>query len=222
MKLSRGPGGIGGELCDGSWTESKIEPSARCLVAIQGNLSDIHPDPKMARGVNGEGGGGGQGREEGGEFFSELERKFAQLNGARCLPLVPLIVVESTTRAESRNKGNTSRAFLHRLPPCALFRGMRPPVPRVLRGIDLSTKPPFIFSSSFLLVALWRMYIFYIIWLGGRITPRADISPLPPINGDYIDYGRNCIWSIVDLLGAFPRHLRRILIAGNCGEISGG
>lgn len=74
MKLSRGPGGIGGELCDGSWTESKIEPSARCLVAIQGNLSDIHPDPKMARGVNGEGRGGegegeGKGEKRAASFF---------------------------------------------------------------------------------------------------------------------------------------------------------
>lgn len=45
--------------------------------------------------------------------FSELERKFAQLSGTRCLPLVPLIVVESTTGAESKNKGNTSRVLYH-------------------------------------------------------------------------------------------------------------
>lgn len=71
------------------------------------------PGPPKWRGENEE---GRRGREERGCSFSELERKFAQLNGTRCLPLVPLIVVESTTRAESRNKGNTSRAFLHHPP----------------------------------------------------------------------------------------------------------
>lgn len=123
---------------------------ARCLVAIQGNLSDIHPVPKMALRER----GGAKGRRRGCSF-SELERKFAQLNETRCLPLVPLIVVESTTRAESRNKGNTSRAFLQHPPSCALFRSIELPFSaRVRGGIDLFTKPPFIFSPSFLLVAL--------------------------------------------------------------------
>lgn len=101
-------GGIGGELCDGFWTESKIEGSAisRCY---SGKPLGYPPGPqngaeKTRRGKR---------EKKGGCNFSELERKFAQLNGTRCLPLIPLIVVESTTRVESRNKGNTSRAFLH-------------------------------------------------------------------------------------------------------------
>jgi len=137
--------------------------------------------------------------------FSELERKFAQLNGARCLPLVPLIVVESTTRAESRNKGNTSRAFVHL--PVPLPGAYNSHSPREFEAESISPRNRHLFSlPRFLLVALWGMYIFYIIWLREDYVGQ-DISPLPSINEDYIDCERNCIWSIVDLLGAFPRHL---------------
>lgn len=68
MKLSRGPGGIGDELCDESWTESKIEQSAMSRCYSRKPLG--YPGPKMARKERGK----GVGEEKGMQFFRTGEK----------------------------------------------------------------------------------------------------------------------------------------------------
>lgn len=60
--LARAERNWGANYATGSGRNLKSS-GARCLVAIQGNLSDIHPVPKMERTGNGEG------KEKGVQFF---------------------------------------------------------------------------------------------------------------------------------------------------------
>lgn len=112
-------GRVGGELCGRPWTESKIERGhdVSLLFKETSRISireappvPLPPPPKYRQNDGSRRGGRGWGRAGNGGtvVFPKLGRKFAQLNGARCLPLVPLIVHESTTGVESKNKGNTS------------------------------------------------------------------------------------------------------------------
>lgn len=118
MRLSRGSVGLEANYAVGPGRNLKSSGAtmSRCYsrkplgYPSERPLPSPSPPPKYRQNDGSRRGGRGWGRAGNGGtvVFPKLGRKFAQLNGARCLPLVPLIVHESTTGVESKNKGNTS------------------------------------------------------------------------------------------------------------------
>lgn len=163
-----------------------------------------------------------EGREEGewvtGEDCSfSLERKFAQLSGTRCLPLVPLIVLESTTGAESKNKGNTSRAVRHHrysFPASFALGASEGRWNRSLHEVAIYF-PSLVSIGS----ALKDVHLLH--YLTGEGLRRADISPLPcHYKWSATSVSARAQLYLIDR--RFARPSRGILIVGNRGEVSGG
>lgn len=226
MKLSRGSAGLEANYAMGPGRNLKSSGCAmsRCYSRKPlGYLSRVSPPPppplkRVGRTMK-EGRWSKRGK-EGRVSFSKLERKFAQLNETRCLPLVSLIVLESTTGAESKNKGNTSRAFLRQLhAPSSL---PPQPWPRARSRWNRSLREAAIYFPSLVSIgsALKDVHLLHYL-TGGRITSGRYF-----IVASY-KWGLHRLRAelyLIDRRFARPvsRASRGILITENRGEISGG